>query len=294
MYELQDEVTSQIAVALNLELVGAEAARPTDKPDALDYMLRGKAALYHPQGTSRANLAQAVHLFQRAMELDPASIDAQALLAVALGARVLEQLTDSAAKDLQRAEQLAQKSVAVSPRHPLAHFANAQVLRAQGRYAEAIPEYELAIAANRNWVVAIAALGICRFFAGSLDDAITAQEQAIRLSPRDPILPNWYWRIGMIHLLRSRLDAASLWLERARSMNPQVPGPHGWLASAYALAGDAERAASELAEARQLSGDGRYSSIAEFARSRPWAPQVYALAETTFFAGLRLAGVPET
>ncbi len=44
LFALQDEITSRIAVALNLELVGAEAARPTEHPDALDYILRGRAA----------------------------------------------------------------------------------------------------------------------------------------------------------------------------------------------------------------------------------------------------------
>jgi len=44
LFALQNEITSRIAVALNLELVAAEAARPTGHPDALDYILRGRAA----------------------------------------------------------------------------------------------------------------------------------------------------------------------------------------------------------------------------------------------------------
>jgi adenylate cyclase len=44
VFALQNEITSRIAVALDLELVGAEAARPTQHPDALDYILRGGAA----------------------------------------------------------------------------------------------------------------------------------------------------------------------------------------------------------------------------------------------------------
>ena len=43
---------------------------------------------------------------------------------------------------------------------------------------------------------------------------------------------------------------------------PAHPSPHACLASAYALKGETERAAAELAEARRLSGDDRYSSIA--------------------------------
>jgi len=36
---LQDEITRRIAVALNLELIGAAAARPSQHPHARDYMV---------------------------------------------------------------------------------------------------------------------------------------------------------------------------------------------------------------------------------------------------------------
>jgi TolB-like protein len=48
LFALQDEITSRIAAALDLELIGAEAARPTDRPDALDYILRGRAVTAKP------------------------------------------------------------------------------------------------------------------------------------------------------------------------------------------------------------------------------------------------------
>ena len=293
LFALQDEVTSQIAVALNLELIGAEAARPTDHPDALDYILRGRAALYNYKGATREGLTDAVNLFETALALDPESVDTQALLAVALSGRVLEQMSDSVEADLERAERLIEQVLALSPRHALAHFAMGHVLRARRRYDAAIPEYETAVALNRNWVVAIAALGLCKFFAGAIEEAIPAQERAIRLSPRDPRVPNWYWRIGMVHLLQSRTDEALRWLEMARSTNAGLPGPHAWLAAAYALKGDTKTAVAQLAEARRLSRDDRYSSIARFKGSLAWSPKTFDLAETTFFAGLRQAGVPE-
>ena len=69
---------------------------------------------------------------------------------------------------------------------------------------------------------------------------------------------------------------------------------HGDLASAYALAGETRRAAAELAEARRLSSDDRYSSLARLRDVRFQAfPKIRALFEATYFAGLRKAGVPE-
>jgi adenylate cyclase len=292
LFRLQDEVTSRIAVALNLELVGVEAARPTSNPDALDYLLRGRAALYHLGGSTPDRFAEAVHCFETALALDPRSVDAQALMALALIGRVFEQMTDSAEADIARAERIIEQALAASPAHALAHFARGQVLRALKRYEAAIPEYEAAIASNRNWVVAIAALGICKYFAGAIEEAIPAQELAIRLSPRDPRLANWYWRIGMVHLLQSRVDEAIQWIEKARTTNARLSGPHAWLAAAYALKGDAARAAAELAEARRLSHDNRYSSIPYY-RSSFGSSQTNALTEATFLAGLRKAGVPE-
>jgi hypothetical protein len=63
------------------------------------------------------------------------------------------------------------------------------------------------------------------------------------------------------------------------------------LASAYALKGDLQRAISELAEARRFSRDRRYGSIAQY-KSSFGSTKISSL-ETTFLAGLRLAGVPE-
>jgi TolB-like protein/class 3 adenylate cyclase/Flp pilus assembly protein TadD len=288
---LQDEVTRRIAIALDLELVKLEAARPSENPDAFEYVLRARAA--YNRDSTRDSFAETISLCESALVLDPGSIQARGLLAQTLSGRVLDQLTDTPAADLERAEALISDVLSTSPRDPVAHLARGQVLRAQGRFDAAIPEYERTVAFDRNWVTAVAALGVCKFLAGAVEEAIPAQEQAIRLSPRDPHLPNWYWRIGMVHLLKARIDDAISWLEQARSANPRLAGPHAWLAAAYALADNSEGAIAELVEARRLSGDNRYASVANFKRANVLGAKLQALAEETFFAGLRKAGMPE-
>jgi hypothetical protein len=81
--------------------------------------------------------------------------------------------------------------------------------------------------------------------------------------------------------------------EKASSAHPGHPGPHAWLASAYALDGEAERAAAELAEARRLTSDDRYSNLTRFKLAARFSRPICALAEGTYFAGLRKAGMPE-
>jgi TolB-like protein/DNA-binding winged helix-turn-helix (wHTH) protein/Flp pilus assembly protein TadD len=291
-FTLQNEITRRIAVALGFELIAAENAKPSDNPDAVDFLLRGRAKMLNPP--ARENFAEMINLYGRAVALDPQSVVANSYLATALLGRVLNGMSDSAAADIERAEGLVNQALAISPRNPHAHLAKGFLLRAQNRVEEAIPEYEAAVASNRNWLLAIATLAWGKFQTGLIEDAIPLHEQAIRLSPHDNLLGVWYLRIGIVHLLQSRTDEAIPWLEKARNFDPRHPQPHPWLAAAYALKDDTERAAAELAEARRLTSDDRYSSIARLKASGYFGvPKIRALYEATYFAGLRKAGMPE-
>ena len=102
LFALQDEITSRIAVALDLELIAAEAIRPTEHPDAVDYILQGRAAVRNPR--SRGKFAEAISLFERALALDPQSVAAQSWLALTLASRLINQMTDTTAADIARAQ----------------------------------------------------------------------------------------------------------------------------------------------------------------------------------------------
>jgi TolB-like protein/class 3 adenylate cyclase len=282
---LQDEITRRIAIALNVEMTSAEAVRSTQSPGAMDYVLRGRAAVNRPP--SSENNAEALNSFEHALDLDPQSTDAQLWLAYILAG-------STAADDINRAETLARRALAAAPRNPFAHYVKGFVLRMQRRCAEAIPEYETALALNRNSLGSLAGIGRCKIFRGPIEEAIPLLEQAIRLSPRDPYLGNWQIRIGEAHLLQSHIDDAILWLEKAKPALPVWLGVRGYLASAYALKGNNERAAAELAEARKLGGEGFWKSIAQRrANARYETSAIRALAEATYYEGLRKAGMPE-
>ena len=156
LFALQNEITSRIAVALNLELVGAEAARSIEHSDAFDYILRGRVAMSNPR--SQGTFAKAIGLFERALSLDTSSVAAQSWLAAALGCRVINQMTETPAADITRAKELVEQALAASPRNVTAHFARGEFLRAQRRYDEAIPEYDTVLAFDRNSVSALVAV----------------------------------------------------------------------------------------------------------------------------------------
>jgi adenylate cyclase len=93
MFALQNDITHRIAFALNVELVIAEAARPTQSADALDYIFRGRAAM--SRAGTPDTYAEAIRNYERALALDPQSVEAQSLLASALVSRVLNFATSS-------------------------------------------------------------------------------------------------------------------------------------------------------------------------------------------------------
>jgi len=290
-FAVQDDIGKRTEVKVYHALLAWEGSRPTEHPDALEYILRGRAAQI-PFDCD--NYAEAIGSFDRALAVDPQSAEAQGWLADALARRVIDEMADTAAVDISRAAGLAAQAVGESPRSAFSHSALGQVLCAQGRYKEAIPAFETARAINPAWPHVYGFLSDCKLWTGSAADAIPLVERAIQISPRDAWVATWYSKVGRLHLVQGRTIEAIAWLEKARGTNPQLPAVHAMLASAYALNGEIDHAATELAEARRLSRDGRYSSMSRLKEIGYFGvPEIRALFEAIYFSGLRKAGMPE-
>src|SRR5271155_5045795 len=76
LFDMQDEIVSRLANALNTELVAAEARRAEQapNPDSMDLYLQGQAWLN--KGYSAENMTQAQRFFHRALTLDPGNVEA--------------------------------------------------------------------------------------------------------------------------------------------------------------------------------------------------------------------------
>jgi TolB-like protein/DNA-binding winged helix-turn-helix (wHTH) protein len=293
LFELQSEITGRIAFALGVELVAAEIRRPVQGPDALDYIFRGREFFFGRPRTPE-NLQNAISLYEHALRLDPQSAEAKTYLAGALVNRVNYGFTPSPAVDLARAEKLIDEALAAGTEIPWAHYVKGTVLRRKGRWDDAVPEFELALALNRNRTGPLQGLGWCKFYTGWLDEVIPLAKKGIRIGPRDPSIGFFFLIIGDVYQLKARPDEAIVWFDKARGTIAAVPQMWAQLAAAHALRGDLAEAATDLAEARRLSPDDRYSTIARLKTFGPWGvPKVQAMFDATYFAGLRKAGMPE-
>ncbi|MBV8242182.1 MAG: winged helix-turn-helix domain-containing protein [Hyphomicrobiales bacterium] len=294
--DLEDEILGRIVNAVRRALVMREADRPGEISNAARLIWRGFAL--QRMTVSRKSSAEAARLFERALEIAPGSVSAKIGLANALVTSAVGPFRINNIDSLRRARDLIDGALAAAPNSAGAHYAKAYVLQAQGDCQDAIGDYEMTIALDRNATNAYALLGFCKLATGAFGDVVPLEERAIGLDPLDPFLGGYYARMGIAELFQSRIDQAISLFEKARSahatrQNEWVYYANSWLAAAYALNGDTGRAADALAEARKSS---EYpASIAEYRRRASWLrnPNVAAWADATYFKGLHLAGLPE-
>jgi tetratricopeptide (TPR) repeat protein len=132
-----------------------------------------------------------------------------------------------------------------------------------------------------------------RLYLGEPEAAIQPLEQAIRLRSDDPNIATTYWLLGTCQLLLGRVDQAIDLLQTARAAKARWWVPYFYLAGAYGLEGDLDRARSALRESLRLKPAVR--SVARMRAENPWLgnPQYWALQEKTLNLGLRRAGFPD-
>jgi adenylate cyclase len=293
--EAQDAITGRLARTLNIEMVEAAASRIQQEevvnPDARDFVMRGWASWHRPRSTT--NQQEAQRAFERALEIDPRSLDARIGIASVLAANLSDARSSSVQQDEVRAEQSLVESFERDANRSTAHRAMGHLRRSQNRLTESRIELETAIALDRNDARAFFQLGVTLMYLGRPEAAISQLEKAMRLNPRDPNVAQYYWGLGACHLLLGRVDEAIDPLRKACVANPWHHYPPLHLAGALGLRGDLDEARAALAESIRLQPE--INSLARWRSSRPYLnnPQYQALLEKTFYVGLRRAGFPD-
>jgi adenylate cyclase len=194
--EAQDEIIGRLARSLDVELwkdVGLriERERMAD-PDALDLVMRGRAALQGP--TSAARYEEALPFLERALEIDPRSVHAKLALGDALAAGAADGWSRSRHQDLARAEQLLLEVLEVDANNARARGKLGQILQQQNRLAESKIELEMAIALDGNSTSAL------RFLARTLTCWANPKQESLTWRKRsDSVLATHLWPIIIRH-----------------------------------------------------------------------------------------------
>ena len=288
--ELQVEVVSRLANSLGAELVKAEALRSMrerpNNPDLTDLAMRGQAALYR-------NSDDAMSLFEQALALDPRNARALTGLTNALVWRALFYLAvdpAKAASDAARAEKLIDQALSLQPDNSQAHVWKGWVYFLKQQWASAMAETTTAIADDPNNANAHSVAGFWKLFMGRGEDGFAGVENALRLSPRDPFLPNWQYWVCHLHTHLAQWEKAIEWCSKSITNNGGDTFNLVDLAAASAWAGHDKEAKAAAAQLQKVNPDFTVQG---------WAG-IHWTDDPTFNAqyarivdGLRKAGVPE-
>jgi len=118
----------------------------------------------------------------------------------------------------------------------------------------------------------------------------THVNEALRLSPHDPVAFRWMLFAGLAKLHLAADTEAVAWLRRSIEANRNFSMTHFFLATALALRGarDEARAAVQAG----LTLDPRFT-ISRFRANAPSDDPTFLAKRERVYEGMRLAGVPE-
>ena len=290
--QLHDEIVGRLARSIGIELVRFDAARAGS--DALDLVMRARALLN--EAKHEENVTEAIDLFRRALEVEANCVDAMVGIALAQIYRVINLYRlDGRDALLDEAEELISRSEPLAPDHQSMLKARGLLLRARGRFPEAIIATQNLIARNPAEPMAYKEIGLNKLYLGETREAVEWFRRADTIAPRDPERWTWLQALGRALMQLGEVAGAIDALSRALDSNQDDLRSKAMLAAAEALAGNIRAARRYLAE---YTASEPKMTVSRFARQSSSVPleavsPVYQRENEQILDGLRRAGMPD-
>jgi adenylate cyclase len=284
IFALQDEIAQSVTAAIEPKLVEAESVhfqnRSPEDLDAWDLVMRAVAHLWR---MTKAESEAAIDILRLAVQRYPNYAPGQSMLAFVLlvsnhvGWVPLD-------KPYQLVAELAHRAAELDDNDPWAHLALGYLAVTARQTDDAVREFQRALDLNPNLAVAYNYLGRAVAFDGRHEEAIGYIQQALRMSPHDPLIAFFYSGMCMAHYFARRYDEAIEWGRKSIQQRPGfIPG-HRILCASLAQAGRTEELRVAMTRLRELQPD---ITIAWLEEHVPYTPRAIA----HFLDGMRTAGV---
>lgn len=221
VFALQDEITQNVAGAIEPELLKTEglraARRRSEQLNAWDVVRQGTWQ-FHQVTQPTHFLAR--ELFRKAVQLDPQLPEAHMWLGRVNESIVGYGWSDSPATDLREAVQSSLRGVRLDERDPYGHYALAMSYLFSGSLEQAVQSAERAAELSPSFALAHLGVGMARLYAGDAGDAIRPLERGLRLNPFDPQNFHWHRCLALAHLFAGDPATALLAATRATQVAP--------------------------------------------------------------------------
>jgi TolB-like protein/class 3 adenylate cyclase/Tfp pilus assembly protein PilF len=287
IFELQDEVASQVVGAIEPKLRRSEIERairqPTDSQAAYDLYLRALAE-FHKH--SDEGMQGAVTLLKRALVIDPSYAPAAAMIGFCRFSQTAHTIS---AADIAESVYLARQALETGKDDPDALWMAGDTLSILASdHATAASAIDRALALNPNSAHAWMASGWVSAYQGRSDRAIESLQRAMRLSPLDPFGYMISGGLAFAYLVAREYGQAAEWAERSLHELPRyAPAIRAKVVSCAHLArvAEAREWLGRLLELRPGLTIAGYKAGAE----KYLRPEILAV----YVDGFRKAGLPE-
>jgi TolB-like protein/DNA-binding winged helix-turn-helix (wHTH) protein len=286
IFAVQDEITRSVAAAIEPHLLAAEGARAWSRSSndlgAWEMVARAQVHFWR---LSRSDYATATDILTRAVEAYPEYAPARSMLGFCLIFALHMGWVDRDQGLL--AGQHAIRGSVLDDRDPWGQIAIGYLALMDKRTIEAIAAFRRAVDLNPSSAYGHYHLGHGLAFAGQDREAIAQAEDAIRLSPLDPITALFLGAIAVAHYVAGRYEQAAQFTTEAVRLRPGFQGGQRMRCASLAQAGRLDEARSLLAALRL---EQPRLSLSWIRASVPY--QTPALMER-FLEGMRKAGLNE-
>jgi adenylate cyclase len=288
MFDVQDEVVRAIVAAIEPQLQSSEAGRASRKPpDNLDAWENYQRGLWHVFRYRREEREATLAFFERAIALDPRFAPAHAGLSYAYYTYIILGSSPDAAADRERALIAGKTAVGLDEYDPFAYVALARAHILQADHAAALTDSDKAIRLNPSFALAHFGRGHCLWHQGRAAEATAPIDEAMRLSPNDPVMWAFMASKAIALVLTGDLDQAISCSRQAQQQNHAAIFAHVGEVCAFGLQESGEEAADAVKRARLKMPD---VSVAHLDKV---LPITHPPSRVIFLRGLRQAGLPE-
>jgi tetratricopeptide (TPR) repeat protein len=253
VFSLQEQTALKIAGSLNLKLSPQEHQaiqhRYTQNPQAYDAYLRGHALVQYSDRRDKVEAAR--RDFEEALQSDPDYPLALAGLSFVEG-QIYRNL-DANPSHLQRAEQFAQRALAIDPQLAETHMALGTVSADKYDYPRAAREFRTATELDPENSYAWDLLSWALAYEQPPDaaGAEKAARESLRLEPA--LYPKTYYHLGRALMFQQRYAEAIAAFEHSRT-DPADSFPDLGLGQVYLAQGDYDKALGALSKSARPAG----------------------------------------
>ena len=199
---------------------------------------------------AKADYETAIDALKHAVEAYPDYAPARSLLGFCLAFAAHMGWIDRD-QDALAGREHATRAIALDDRDPWGHIALGYWAMRERRTEESIAAFRRAVNLNPNSAAAHAHLGHGLAFAGQDREAIEHSEEAIRLSPLDPMMALWFGSIAVAHYAAGRYAESAEYTTEAARLRPGFQGAHRLRCASLAQAGRIDEARAYLATVRR-------------------------------------------